>query len=187
MIKKLNAKRPTLNAERGFTLIEIMAVTVVTVILTGVVLGYSRTGEQNILLFRDQAKIVNALLRAKSLALQTYVKGGAACAYGVHLDLSGSFQIFKDKDELLDRQDCSSANNRYSPNLNEDLDPPEIFSLDGKLDFAPDTVKDIVFIPPEPRVLIDQSAGEGRITIRLKDGSKQKTIYVNRLGQITTQ
>ena len=173
--------------KRGFTLIEILVVTALTAILSGIAIGYSNTGQQNIALFRDQAKVINAILRAKSLAVQSYVKGGAGCAYGVHFDQGGSFRIFRDLDELSERHDCSSANNRYSPNLGEDLNPPEISSLESSLSFAPGSILDISFIPPEPKVLIDQTSKDGKVVIQTKSGNNLKNISVNRFGQVNTQ
>ena len=66
---------------RGFTLIELVIVIGIVGVLTGGMVFYSRSAERQIILFRDQAKIVEALLRAKSLTISTYIDIDASFCY----------------------------------------------------------------------------------------------------------
>ncbi len=188
-------------SEKGFTLIEILVVVGIMSLLTGVLILYSRTGERQILLFREQAKIINVVLRAKNLALNTYIEQGSPCAYGVHFDLAlKEIRIFKDLDANGQTADCDSTDpglmpdNVYTPSGSsptpEDLDPPIVENLDPTISFTePIGVTDVVFIPPNPDTVITPDpapSNEGVIEITSPDGSS-KRIKINNFGQVTVE
>lgn len=190
MTKKLRTTnlpitRYELRTNKGFTLIELVVVIAVTAMLSSIAILYSRTGESQILLFRDQASVVSAILRAKSLSIQIYAAAAEKiCGYGVHFDASdGSFRIFKD----LGTNSCADADKRYS-GTNEDV---EMFALDAKLKFASLGLADILFIPPNPTTEIYPALAPGvdsaLIVISRQNGSSQVSVKVSQSGQITTQ
>lgn len=83
---------------RGFTLIEMLVVIGVLGILTSIAAGYTRRGEAFIALANDRAALASAILRAKSLAIQTYQFPPGApvpCGFGVRISNTG-FVLFKD-------------------------------------------------------------------------------------------
>ena len=166
----------------GFTLIEILVVVSITVLLSTILVVYSRSGENQAALFKEQAKVIGILLKAKNLSLQSYAVegGGPICGYGVHLDVAkNEFLIFKDSADS-----CSSSDNKYSGS-NEDL---EKHLLDSRLKFLSSEFIDILFIPPDPTVIIDgdiDKSGQFSVTIESIDGVGIKKIGVNNSGQVT--
>jgi prepilin-type N-terminal cleavage/methylation domain-containing protein len=186
---------------KGFTMTEILAVLGIMSLLTGILITYSRTGERQILLFREQAKIINVVLRAKSLALNTYIEEGSPCAYGVHFDPAlKEIRILRDLDANGQTDDCDSTDpglkpdniytpSAFSPNP-EDLNPPVVEKLDAILSFSePIGITDIVFIPPNPDTIITPDpapSNEGSIEIISLDGSFKK-IKINNFGQVTVE
>lgn len=188
----LSSKRPNLNERRfekrsarfsaGFTLIELLITITITVLLSAILIGYSRVGNTQIILFKDQARIVNAFLRAKSLALQIFTKSIPACGYGIHFDsASRSFILFRDVADP-----CSDSDNRYSGSA-EDL---EVQILDSQLKFSNLQLIDFLFIPPEPTVIIDGDTiktGDFTIEINMAAGGNSKKIKVNHFGQVSAE
>src|SRR3989344_9601663 len=168
--------------QSGFTLIETLVTLTITALLIGVLITYNRAGGLQIAVFKDQAKIINTLLRAKSLSLQIFTEAVPACGYGVHFDAANKiFLIFKD---LADP--CSGSDNRYSGST-EDL---EVISLDSQLKFSNLGLSDILFIPPEPLVVIDGDlgkTGDFLIEIDTLSGGSPKKIKINNFGQVSAQ
>ena len=170
--------------QSGFTLVEVLVVISITVLLSAVLIVYNRSGESQIVLLKEQAKIIGILLRAKNLALQIYSPdgGGVVCGYGVHFDVAkNEFLIFKDSADL-----CSSSDNKYS-GPNEDF---EKHKIDSRLKFLSLELADLLFIPPDPVVAIDgdiNKKGSFEIVIGSVDGAGEKKIKVNNFGQITAQ
>ncbi|MFA5386354.1 MAG: type II secretion system protein [Candidatus Paceibacterota bacterium] len=180
--------------EGGFTLIETLVVALVTVMLAAIMIVYSHTGEKQIALFRDQAKVVGILNRTKFLSVQMFSKTpitqtsiDVPCAYGVHFNNDGKdFLIFKDL-KTDPNQSCTSGNH------NNKYDSGELFeqySLDQRLKFQTN-LSDVVFIPPDPEVILtgtsDNPAKIFLIDISDTSGKNKKEVDVNTFGQITTQ
>jgi hypothetical protein len=163
-------------SKRGFTIVEMLVIFAVSVFLTSLLILYSRTGERQIILLREQAKIVNTVLRAKALAVQTFNQAADICGYGVHFEQK-SFILFRDA-----AKDCSASDNRYSGS-GEDF---QKFDLDPALKIQ-SPISDILFIPPDPRVLLIPDQTEAVLTIAAEDEKSALKIKVNNAGQITTQ
>lgn len=162
---------------RGFTLIEMLFVLGIISVLSAILIVYSRAGEQQILVFRDQTKIINAVLRAKSLSLATFGKSGVPCGYGVHFEKPRTFIIFKD---IAD--DCSRTDHRYS----ESNEIVESINLDSALSFSDLTFSDVLFIPPDPVVIIAPDQNEASLMIKASKGAGSATIKITKAGQITS-
>ena len=184
---------------KGFTLIELLVVIGVIGVLTGSLAFYSRSAERQIILFRDQAKIMGALLKAKSLSISTYSEADAPCGYGVHINRAMKvIIIFKDLVNIGDN--CINADNAYTGNY--DCDSTDVSSdfnlaeceekstLDELIDFSDSTtLENIVYMPPNPDVIInnDGAMNSALIKIQIFNGTGDKTITVINNGQITTQ
>lgn len=179
---------------RGFTLIELMVVMAIVAFLTTILVGYSRQSGRQLLLSSTEAKILNLVSRAKFLSIETFFKdlGGAAtprkiCAYGIHVDASAN-EIFIFQDRMPEGAGCP-ASDKYEPGVNDarlfgELDSvkinPDLMTLSG-------TLGDIVYIPPDPDVVInDSGVGDATIEVNLKDGSGGFVITVNDAGQVKT-
>lgn len=166
---------------KGFTIIETLVTISITVLLSSFLILYSRAGESQIILFRDQARLIAALNRAKSLSIQTFNVPQSSCAFGVYFSQSeNSFLIFKDL-----AADCRNSDNAYT-------DTGEIFEkyqLSPQVKFGDLTLTDIIFIPPDPKTLIDNDSNktEAFIILQNLNGSASLEVKVNNAGQITTQ
>lgn len=194
--------------KKGFTLIELLVVMSLTIILTGGLLIYSRGSERQLILLRDEAKIIGALHQAKSMALSV---AGGVCGYGVHFEQSGEIIIFKDLSPSSN-PDCLDANNIYNEpsrlptgggfpsqrnqqNQQEQQEKdcgqiPECISqtsLDKSIQFSDLNFNDIVFIPPDLTVIIDNNVSKTKawVKIRVSGGVLEREIVVNNSGQIS--
>ena len=160
----------------GFTLIEILVVVSITALLSSILIVYSRVGERQILLFREQAKIINMILKSKSLALQTYVTGEKICGYGVHFEAPRSVILFKDSAD-----DCATSDNIYS-GAGEDF---EKMKLDNLIVFLELDFTDILFIPPDPQVKLTPALSAGTISIKADDSESVAKVKINSAGQVS--
>lgn len=176
MTKKLNNY-----PKAGFTVLEMMVVISIMILLSSVLILYSRTGENQIVLFRDQSRLITGLNRAKSLSIQSFDVSSPSCAFGVHLSKAeNAFLIFRDL-----ATDCQNADHIYT-------DSGELFEsyqLSPRLKFGEITLTDIVFIPPDPKTLIDNDSNktEAAIVLETLNGNTSLEVKINNVGQITTQ
>ncbi len=162
----------------GFTFIEILIVMSIASVLSTILLTYSKTGERQIVLLRDQSRIQTFLVRAKSLALATYGESSPACGYGVHVEEPRSVVLYADLSE-----DCEASSHDYVGPLAR----VESFELDKRLLLDNPAVRDIFFLPPDPDVLFIPDAEEASIVIKTQGSSAQGSIHVTKAGQITTE
>lgn len=170
------------NSKKAFTLIELLVVVAVMILLSSVLIGYSHLGERQIILFKEQAKLINILSRAKSLSVVGFGESteNFPCGYGIYFEAPRTFIIFKD---LSSGDDCSMADKKYSGT--DELF--ESFILNSTLEFGELTFSDIIFIPPEPLVVITPIQDQAVITIKIVNTNDSKTIKINNAGQISTQ
>ena len=118
----------------------------VMALMSSVLMVYGRTGERQINLFKEQARIISALSRAKYLSVSTFGKTDVPCGYGVHFEAPRTFLIFKD----LPSGNCSLADKKYS-GAGEIF---ESFGLDSVITFDQLTLSDIVFTPRVLQLLL---------------------------------
>ena len=176
MIKNLKLKIK--NSSQGFTLIEILVIITITTILAGIMIAYGHIGEKQITLFRDQAKIIGVLNRAKFLTVQMFAETGEKpCAYGVHFENNKqTFLIFKDL-----KTSCDGV---YGGDNSGELF--EKYEINSAFKFET-SLSNVVFIPPDPRVKLNAgSLSEATIKIVL-DATNYKTIRITKYGQITVE
>jgi len=167
-------------SSRGFTLLEMLVVISIVVLLSSLLVIYSHTGENQIVLFKDQSQLITILNRAKSLSIDSLQSSQPSCGFGVHFSKAdNSFVIFRDLGA-----DCQNADHVYT-------DAGEIFEsykLSPNINFQSITFTDIIFIPPDPTTLIDNNPNinDGTIILQSLDGSTSLKVKVNNFGQITT-
>lgn len=161
--------------KRGFTLIEMMIVITISAVLMAMVLFYGRGGEKQIILLTEQAKLVNTILRSKSLAVQTFNQPRRPCGYGVHFVPNG-YVLFKDLAE-----DCAMSDKKYS-GPDEEV---ENITLNKVVKFLPPPLLDILFIPPDPTVILIPPQSEAVLTIATLDETSSLKVKVTEAGQVT--
>ena len=174
----------------GFTLIEILVVVGIMMMLSVIVLGYNRSTDSTLRLFRDQAIVIGVLNRAKALAIEKFDAPGA-CGFGIHLSAaSQTFLLFGDSN-TNPGNDCYAGG--YQGNIlyesGEEIEIP--FEIDSRFAFSlydaggtSVSEFDIVFIPPDP---IATSTVQFPLTIQINDGAASASVRVSVTagGQIT--
>ncbi len=183
----------------GFTLIDMLVTISITLILSGILIGYGKESGKQLLLINNQAKLVSLISRAKSLSTTTFIEnslpittGGPEriCGYGIHADQGkGEVFIFKDRPDPQSI-DCATSDNKFSSGdekLSEQLDVLNLASQAVK--FAPESdLIDILFIPPDPTIVINgdksMQAKEATLVIETKDKSSKVVVKVNNAGRI---
>ena len=180
-----------MKSEKGFTIVEILVIIPIIAILSSFLILYNRSTEKQLILFREQARLISTLNRAKGLALAFFREpsGEIVCSYGVRIfpDPVSSYVIFKDLPGVSGT--CSDSNNSYD-------DPSENFSSVVQVDKAIEieitatTLINVVFIPPDPRVVLNGDSSltaDQKITLKLKDSNVSRVVKVNKAGQITAE
>lgn len=101
------------HSRRGFTLIETMVVVAITLFLSGILLTYNRSTDNQVVLAAEQARVAGVLYRARSFALQKNILKGdiSACGFGVHFEKPGRVILFEDIPS--DPDDCRTNNATY--------------------------------------------------------------------------
>jgi prepilin-type N-terminal cleavage/methylation domain-containing protein len=201
-------------AKRGFTLIEVLIVIAIISVLSTIMLGYGRSSSQQILL----AKLVNQteaiISNARFNSIQTFFNdpGSKICAHGVRFDRDGLearvFQM-KMKDvsqscpkpgELDDPEDYYER--AYNPTQSSELKTDyEVSGALNQLKFGSEQTnvtlggdfekfEYIVFIPPDPQVVIfvdeNENAQETGV-LKIGVGDLRGKVTVTKYGQIDFQ
>jgi len=176
--------RPHLNS---FTLIEILVIIGILTLLTSFLLLYGRAGEKQIILFREQAKVISVVARAKSLALSTPIEDEPACGYGVHFEEDGYF-IFRDI-ALGGVVNCPVSDKVYSSQNPEELLSGQERQLDPQIHFSSLPIRDVLFVPYAPQAFLDGSNTLNEAQLRLSplDESLGANIIINNVGQVSSQ
>ena len=165
----------------GFTVMEMFVVLGFIILMMGILIVYNRAGERQIILFREQYSITNAIVQAKSLAIATFGRPNVPCGYGVHFNSGGDYFIYEDV-----AIDCNQAGRDRSYPGNPSLIVSS-FKLPLGISFSGLSVSDIVFAPPEPKIYIYPDQDPAIIIIKVDVEGTSVQIKVNKAGQISTQ
>lgn len=173
----------------GFTLVEMMVTIGIITLLSAALIGVTRTGDQQIILFRESSLLIANLNRVKGNAIQTFLQPGRPCGYGIYIDqVNRSYTLFQDQPSTPNK--CATANHVFDAPAETLMigATPQVFQLPVGVQFGPATnVLNIVYVPPIPDVFINNGGLQtGIITIQGTSGSTVLTIQVNSSGQITT-
>lgn len=163
---------------RGFTIIEILVILGVLSLISTILIINTHGGEQQVILFKEQTRIISIFSRAKSLSIATFGETGTSipCGYGVHLETPRTFLIFKDL-----AADCKDSDQKYSGAA----EIYESFQLDSAIKF--DSLNfDVVFIPPDPSVVITPYQDPAIIILKIIGSETTAKIKINSAGQIST-
>ncbi len=181
----IKIKKNIFQFNNGFTIVELLITFTVISILSGGLVFYSRTAERQIILFKEQAKIIGIIQKAKTLSFATYAQETVPCGYGAYFQQNlNSIILFQDISPSMDLN-CLDIDNSYT-SQSEKIE--EIF-LDKTVKFSELGVYNIIFIPPNPKIIIDNdiSKSEGLIKISTTDDLMERAIKITNAGQITTQ
>lgn len=192
--------KPRVKDRWGFSLIEMLVVMSITLLLSAILIGYTRGAGRQLVLISGQAKIVNLISRTKSLSVATFLdeqglrtdpSAPKICGYGVHVD-KGAGQVFIFRDLAVD---CSADDpmRRY---VFDDKDVKLTSTLDtfsvpeATVQFGDDTtLTDVLFIPPDPTVVVNAlpSLESAKLTLQSKDKALSVLVKIDNAGKISTK
>lgn len=209
-------RRERRGGRSGFTLIEMLITIGIFMLLTGLLIPYSRKGERQILLFREQALVHGALIYARNLAIEKFQVGGQpVCGWGVHFDRAANrYAVFRDNPHPL--FGCDRSNKIWDSPADELVsfhvdaasaarDPASVRVRFGV--FEPTIITnafDILFVAPEQFVFLNGCSPSPpgipngvctlspapdtvRIVLETSDGAFTKAIEMNKAGQINLE
>ena len=171
----------------GFTLIEVLIVVSIMALLSGFLIVYTRGSENQIKILKDKAAFLGVIYRARSLALRTLQSVPPECGYGIYILNDRQYVLWRD---TATKADCVDANKSYDSGAEQ---AEQIISLSPGLKFInlgnSDAMKSILFIPPDPTVVLEPEIVSGE-TVKIRIGTLDETsiseIKVNKYGQIET-
>jgi prepilin-type N-terminal cleavage/methylation domain-containing protein len=172
---------------KGFTLIEVLVVSAITVLITGfLIVNFSRS---RVDLNQVALTVTDAIREAQSLALAgSLVRGTYRCGYGIHFDATG-YRIYAGPDSST--VDCAAQTRSYEGA--DDIIIREAFLPNNVLEFVL-PIPDIFFEPPNPTTYIGESNAPGvstTILIRRKGAACPsadcRSITVTTSGRIQSQ
>lgn len=173
---------------KGFTLVEVLVVTAITVMLTGFLIqSFSRSRTD---LNQVTSTIMDAIREAQSSALSgALVRGTFRCGYGIHFD-AHSYTIFAGPDASQPGVDCAPG--RIYPGVGTSV--VSTARLPNNTLEIVQPVQDIFFEPPNPTTYIGGSAAPGtKVVINIRvagaacPSSDCRTINVTTSGLIQQQ
>lgn len=171
---------------KGFTLVELLAVVTIILVLSVIVLTNYRTGDQNLSLDESAVILGQDLRRAQEMAMSAKEFHGAIPrgGYGVYLKTNDDYYIIF--------ADCGNTpNSQYDSTGTPCNGYPEkveqvSLSKRGKIaNLSPLSPLNVVFVPPNPTIIISGSGSQAVITLSLKENaSSTRTVRVNKAGLI---
>lgn len=187
-LKKVNKKLKKIiglsKSGAGFTILEMLVVISVMTMLTGILIVYSRGSENQIILFKEHAKLVSVFFHTKTLAYQTFSQQDPKpCAYGV-ARVNDTFFVFKDMPETAG--DCTTADQRFDGAGSDEV--VETVTLDPRVvvSAADTTFTEVLFTPPDPTILLNYGAtSEAQVAVKAKDSDNKLGIKINDAGQVS--
>lgn len=169
-----------------------MVVVTVTAMLSGLILVYNASTRDTLRLFTEKARVAQLMLRSKSLALSTYSQTNTPCGYGVRFNRSAATPGY----QMVAYRPTSCAD-RTRVDIDEDaFEVVELsaFTLPMSLEYSPGEASDaayVLFIPPDPIVLVARSDGSliqngvGEVDLKIKGRDTSAMVTVNAAGQVT--
>ena len=167
----------TKKEKTGFTLVELLVVIAVILTITGaVVINYRRGGRID--LQRTVVDISQKVREVEEMALASEEVNGSVPSggYGVYFNSSDpdTYIIFADEDG--DGSYDGAGERVREEKIGSNV---EIFNI------IPSDPVSIIFVPPEPKVKIDNDYSNRFAEITFKRGNEMESIYINKIGLIS--
>ncbi len=176
----------------GFTLVELLVTVSLVAFFTSLAVGYNRSADQQIILFREQARAVNTVYQVRSLAIAIYSSPRGAtvpCGYGIFIPPDqqpgkGQLIVFKEMPSVRNN-DCSQFSgigSFYDDPANELIETVTLDRVSILSDFS-----EMLLVPPIPAVYgTGINDGAFPVSLRLTTAAGYNTtITVNAFGQIS--
>ncbi len=176
--KKSKIKRMRRN-DQGFTLIEMLVVTTIVILLSGLLILYSREGDKVSLILRARTQVIADINRAKNLAITAQSWNGEhTCGYGVYFDTANNrYIIFTEV-----ASNCESSDHVYQRGSYD----VEIIPVTNQFVLSSANISQVFFMPPDPTVFFDPPEMEqAEINFNLVNQANPAfQIFINSLGQV---
>jgi len=196
----MRTKTPSASSRtsRGFTIIELLVVVAIMILLSGFAITYSNISEEQINLYTETAKVVQAILTSRSLAVTSYlVPGERVCGHGFRLKDANTFEVVR-YIRLADpssacveiSNDSQNVSNSYNVVATSTYDFVNGVTFDESID--PSSIPYfILFRPPDPDIffyhkdglIFDSNVTETALILKGQHGGKMR-IVVGQGGQI---
>lgn len=169
-----------LDKQKGFGIAEILIMVGIMAILFSMTASYTRRGGQQITLYKEQAKVVGEIMRARALTTQRVQGTEKICGYGITFINAKEMVLFKNLP--------TSGNTCTDFNYSGATEDVEKITLDGAVEVTYRNLTSLLFLPPELKVYFDGNlaSGEGTITIGIPQQTS-RTITINSGGQVVVQ
>lgn len=165
-------------------MIELLVVIGVMSMLTSMLVVYNRDSERQLVLFKEQAVLTSAILRARGWSIQTLRADASSpsCGYGVHFSLPDTYTIFRIPKTGI----CDPDDNQMNPNgvavVREEVVLPSGIILRTNL-------TDVFFAPPDPRtsLIVAGSVTDANQIVSLCDSATTEScvqVTVTVTGQV---
>ena len=197
-----NSSYLIMSTEKGFTLLELLVVIGIVAVLSSIVLGGYRTGEDKFALSRSANKLAQDLRMAENMAMMgnpapvtfggIFPSGG----YGFYFDTAtstgaaGRYSFFCDCNDNAEYESSGSAISCATSTVAVPFpELMETLSLETGVvisNVSPTTAFSITFYPPDPVIKITgaDSVSYDEAVITLSLYGKTKTITINTVGLI---
>lgn len=170
----------------GFTLIESLVVVTIILVLSAAVLVNYRVGERNLSLDESAAILGQNLRKAEEMAMSAKEFQGIIPqgGYGINLNTGDDFYIIF-ADCKKDYQYSMGNHCNGFPEKIEQVSLGKRSKIASLFSGSYLSTINIVFIPPNPLIMISGTGTEAIIKLSLKeDASRLRTIRVNKAGLI---
>ncbi|KKU14385.1 MAG: hypothetical protein UX22_C0026G0007 [Candidatus Jorgensenbacteria bacterium GW2011_GWA2_45_9] len=164
----------------GFSMVEVVVVCAMTLILSGIFIGYNRTSGKQLILYSEQSRVIGTLNEAKALALQKFKENNSQpdtiiCAYGVRFDaVNGQYFVFRVQKDMDDSV-CPVSDESRREVVSK-------YELDRNVEIVSATSDWVAFEAPYLKV---SPVSGARVTLRLTTGGFSKTVEVGTGGAVT--
>lgn len=163
---------------KGFTLIELLVVVSITILLSGLIVSFSSTSEEQTNLYVQTAKVIQEILRARSFAVTAYlpaVSEERVCGHGFYVNSAKKFALVRYIRNCPNGvENCPAGNGppnesplcRQIGETDQNIDKYiRVVYSTGALeagagfDLNGFEVRDIIFRPPNPRIFFYDRSG----------------------------
>jgi len=180
----------------GFTLVELLVVAGITAFLAGMLLVYGSSGREQTTLYVEQAKIVQIIARAKSLAVSTLNRTSAPCGYGVAFHYgSSTYELFRydidgDCKDILDPTGFGITSQGGDPTIRYERLEGFVLPAEVVFESGNNSLVYAFFMPPDPSTGVFTSAGTppvptASVVLKGRKGVDSLVVTVTRAGQIS--